>query len=207
MAQDLADIISIDNGNTAVEIKDSAFEIGKVLFNFIKRGPDGKHPDFKIQIYMDIPEFLLFSQSVKNHLFLKKNEKIKTNFLATGGCGFPAATKEFLGGTSKASLAAKGRTRPDKMSESRVLKLFPATKSKINHVILQAECGGGEEANTGIIIPRMNYTSKDPNIFRRIQVGTSYQTLESACLMVESRYNGYIASQYVKDAFKFKKEN
>lgn len=150
-------IIRKDSNNCFVEVVSNSFEIGRVLMRFYtydKTRQAGNRITSQVDIYMTFPQFLricydiLDSRNLIKAILADKQTAVKE---ANGGKAYPKPRILCMGGTSAAALAAKGKSRPDGMGISRMLKIMAGDKKPI---ILLAEQGAGEADKNGLIVPR-----------------------------------------------------
>lgn len=180
-------LIKISGKNTFVEVMNTAFGIGKVIFNFAKyddKREVGQRMTDNVTVYLDIDKALVLIQDIKSGRIpkLAQTEKAKSQY--------PKAVYTDLGGTSAKALAAKGKSREDGMSESRQLKLVPGKKADF---MICAERGAGEENQTGLIVPRKVETN--------IMVPMSGEDLKRLALVLEMNIHAYTAARYVDGSF------
>lgn len=133
-------IYRLDNRNKFVEVLSRAFDINKVIFNFIEYDTNKEAGDRiteQVTIYMDFPKFRVFAHDMLSGRFAQIGaKKISPIF-------------QDLTGTSVERLKAKNQEREDGMAESRKIMLAPASKG----FFLTASAGPGEETDTGLIKP------------------------------------------------------
>lgn len=178
-------IIRVDGRNTFVEFMDSAFEIGKVLVNFISYDTKTNKQSAMIPFYIDMADFLLLEADVLSGRIAKlaEVEKAKTSK------GFPNSIYMQQGGVSAHNLKQRGKERPDGMSLARQLKIIPGSKVPF---MVQAEQGKGEENATGLIVSR--YGSKPDD---RVMVPMTNDDLKKSVLIVGAKIRAYLSAQYV----------
>lgn len=148
----LEQIFKISSSNSFVEVLDSAFEIGKVLFRFAEydlNRPKGERFTKEILIYMDIAEFEYLAYNIKFKLIDRDATKAR-ELQKSGGYRFCREIYTDLGGTTVDNLARQKRSRADNKPESRQLKIVPGDKYPW---IFQAESGAGKMLETGLIAP------------------------------------------------------
>lgn len=150
-------IIRKDGNGCFVEVVSSSFEIGRVLMRFYtydKTREAGNRITNQVDIYMTFPQFLricydiLDSRNLIKAILADKQNAAKES---NGGRTYVKPRIISMGGTSAAALAAKGKSRPDGMGISRILKIMAGDKKPI---ILTAEQGAGEADANGLIVPR-----------------------------------------------------
>lgn len=133
-------IYRLDNRNKFVEVLNRAFEINKVILNFVEYDTNkevGNRITQQVTVYMDFPKFRVFAHDMLSGRFAQMAAK-KVNPIF-----------QDLSGTSVERLKAKNQAREDGMAESRKLMLTPASKG----FFLTASSGPGEETETGLIKP------------------------------------------------------
>ena len=135
-------------------------------------------------IYIDVPQFLALAQEAANgslHMRMQqyKNER-KTDALF-----------EHLGGTAAKRLAYYGKSRPDGMSLSRVVKLTVAEKGDY---FFTADSGPGEENKTGLIVPRFG---KSPE--QHVSVILTWRQLNELLFATVVHYKAWLSAKYMAD--------
>lgn len=183
-AKNFNQIIRVDGKNVFVEFMDSAFEIGKVLINFVKYDESSKKQTGIITYYLDIEDFMVLKQDVLTGRIaaLADKEREKKS-------KYPQSIYMQQGGVSAANLADRGKSRPDGMSMARQLKIVPGSKYPF---MFQAEQGKGEQNKQGLIVARFG-TSPD----LRIMVPMQSDDLKKVVLMVDAKIQAYLSAQYV----------
>lgn len=182
-----------DGKNCFLEVLNTAFGIDKVLINFIEYDPNqGNKQTKKIQIYMDVTDFLVFAQDVKSGripAIQKQHENDQ----------YPYTVKQYeiLGGTSAKSLEKQNKKRPDGKSVSRQFKLVVGKK-----YILQAEMGPGHENETGLIVPDYNTKTAE----QVVKVPMELRDLKALVLLTEMHLGAYISKGYMNDEYSYKPE-
>lgn len=189
MAKDYASrnpqqLVKVSGKDTFVEIMNDAFGIGKVVINFAKyneKAQAGSKITDQVNIYMDLDEALVLCHDIVSGKIaaLAKIEKDK-------GKKYPDAIFTKLGGTSARSLASKGKSRPDGMSESRQFKIQPGARADF---MLVGEKGKGEENATGLIVPKGSET--------KVMVPFSSDDLKKLALVLQSNIQAYTVARYV----------
>lgn len=145
-------IIRFDGRDCFMEVMDSAFEIGKVMMNFIQYDmskPQGERYTNKITIYMDIHEFETLAYSIKMGILDRAAYQARENQRA-GGYKYCKEVYLDFGGTTREALAKRDESREDNKDESRQFKIIPGEEKPW---ILSAEKGAGKRLNTGLISP------------------------------------------------------
>ena len=180
-------IIRIDARASFVETRNDCFHLGKVHLQFVaydKNRPSGQRATSIINIYIDVPQFLVLAQEAANgslHMRMQqyKNERRMDPLF------------ERLGGTSAKRLAKYGEARPDGMSLSRVFKLTIAEKADY---FLTADSGPGEENKTGLIIPRFG---KSPE--HHVSVPLGWQKLNEMLFTTVTHYKAWLSAKYMRE--------
>lgn len=170
----LEQIFKVSTKNSFVEVLDSAFSIGKVMFRFAEYDiskPKGSRFTKEILIYMDIEEFEYLVYNIKFR-YIDRDAAKAREIQKSNGYRFCKEIYEDLGGTTVAGLAKQNRLRDDNKPESRKFRIVPGDKYPW---ILQGESGAGKMLETGLIAPdgnadtiiRIPMTDKD---FRKMAV-------------------------------------
>lgn len=183
-------LIRIDGRNIFFEVMGNAFNISKVLINFIQYDtskPQKNRIVNKISIYLDFEDALLLANDILTGKIgkLALNEKKTCKAENKKYCS-PIWTN--MGGVSAKKLEERNQKRSDGMSLSRCLKIIPGNKLPF---IFQAECGKGEESETGLIVPKYGV---NPDV--KLMVGLDNDTIKKFALIVQSHIIAYFASQY-----------
>ncbi|MBP1308670.1 hypothetical protein JOD82_001690 [Paenibacillus sp. 1182] len=204
-------IIRLDGKNVFLEVMNSAFEISKVLINFQEYDATkekGNRVKQNISIYFDMDKFLVLGNDLLSGrlsaLATKAKEeafKLQTENKKKGVDRKVYAKEIYLdqGGTSSARLEQKGKSRPDGKSEARLMKITPGEKMPW---MISAELGPGEESETGLIMPR--FVNNRPE--KQIRVPISNEDFKRLILIVTKHIEAFLASKYVNNEFKHKKE-
>lgn len=187
-------IIRVEGNGTFFEIMNSAFGIGKVLINFNQYDTTTFKRIREIPIYIDITKFLQLCNDAQLHFLEQKIKKEKASIGENKK--YADAVWSSMGGTTKEELARQNKTRLDKMDESRIFKVLPATLSKTADIIFQAERGPGEKTKEGLIAPKYNY--KDSSSYEKVMVQLSFDDMVGIATLFLSEYQGWINNQYVK---------
>lgn len=197
-------IIRVDGKDAFVEIMNSSFEIGKVKLGFNSYDTtkaEGSRIKANVDIYMDIPDFLTLLHSVETGCLHKKIEAERAKAeeeRKKGNKYYEQAVYTKQGGTSAASLAKKGKSRADGMSEARILNILPGQRT---YAVLEAQKGPGIEDDNGLIIPRFKDHKPEARIFIPIKdIGELYGILK----MAEVHYQAFLSSKYAAGEMKFK---
>jgi len=180
-------IIRKDARGCFVEVKNDCFHLDKIHLQFVaydKSRPAGQRYTSNIHIYIDVPQFLALAQEAANgslHMRMQqyKNER-KTDALF-----------EHLGGTAAKRLAYYGKSRPDGMSLSRVVKLTVAEKGDY---FFTADSGPGEENKTGLIVPRFG---KSPE--QHVSVILTWRQLNELLFATVVHYKAWLSAKYMAD--------
>ena len=180
-------IIRKDARGCFVEVKNDCFHLDKLHLQFVaydKSRPAGQRYTNNIHIYIDIPEFLVLTQEAATGSLHMRMQQYKKE-------GKSDPLYEHLGGTSAKRLAYFGKSRPDGMSLSRVVKLTVAQKSDY---FLTADSGPGEENQTGLIVPRFG---KSPE--QHVSVILTWRQLNELLFTAEAHYRAWLAAKYSAD--------
>lgn len=180
-------IIRKDAKGCFVEIKNDYFHRDKVHLQFISydtNQPKGSRYTNNINIYLDIPEFLTLAQEAASGTLHMRMQQYKQQ-------GRTEPLYEHLGGTSAKRLAKYGKSRPDGKCLSRVVRLTVAAKSDY---FLTADCGPGEENQTGLIVPRFG---KNPE--QHVSVILSWRQLNELLLTTVEHYRAWLAAKYAAE--------
>lgn len=190
-------IIRIDDKNSFVEVLSPMFTKGKVILNLLRYNPDTYKRVSEVKFYIDIPAFLVFSKEVEFGLLRRKLDAEKQSAIQENR--YPKSVWEATpSGTAKEILAKQGRSRLDGKDEARALRIFPATKSPVLDLILEAVKGPGEKTGTGIIIPKFNY--KD-GLTERVSVAMSYNKLQELCAITNAHIQAMLCIGWLKEGF------
>lgn len=193
-------IFKASAANTFVEVLVSMFDRGKVILNFIQYGGEDNKKTKEIPIYMDIPEFMVFSKNVSYNMLQKQIDAEKAATLGRGQNAYPNAVwKTAPAGTSKEKLAQYGRSRSDGRDEARLLQIKPATKAGTADLVLEAVKGPGKCMEDGKIIPDFNF--KDGHTVQ-IYVPMSYDKLRGLCEVTYGHIIAYFTSQWVSGMYR-----
>ena len=184
-------IFKINGNGTIMEVMSNSLPIEKLQINFLKYDESkdkGNRVSQRISIYIDVPKALELCQDI-----LSGKISLLADAERKKGAQYPKEVWSIMGGTSATKLANKGKSRPDGMSESRVMKIAPGSKMPF---IFTAESGKGEENDKGLIVPK--YGTKPE---QRIFIGLDASSLKQFALMTKMHIEAFVTSQYCKDAF------
>jgi hypothetical protein len=177
-------IIRKDARGCFVETKSDCFGYGKVHMEFSQYDatrPAGQRQTGHINIYVDVPEFLLLAhESLSGALHMRARQQKEKND--------NSPLFEHLGGTSSEKLRRFGNPRPDGKSLSRIIKLICGQKADY---LLVADSGPGEADAKGLIVPRFG---KNPE--NHVSVGLSWRSLNEFLLTTQVHYGAWLAAQY-----------
>jgi len=146
--------LRIDGKNEFYEVMiDGLKSIEKIVINFVQYDDSkeaGNRKKASIACYLDVFEAYVLAKDIFSGFMANeaKNARAKQK---EGGYKYCSAIYTSLGGTSVANLAKNGNDRKDGKALSRQLKITPGDKAPW---ILSAESGPGEEAGSGIIVPK-----------------------------------------------------
>lgn len=201
--KDPQQIYRADGKECFVEVTNGMLKDGKVILNFCKyNANNGNKMDYNIQIFMDVPAFLVFAKKVEFGQIAKdaRNEKA---LAASEGRYAKAVWQSKPGGTGVAALKAQNRTRPDGMAEARQLEIVPGLKSDLAFRVLS---GPGEEQGKGLIVPNFDY-SKDSKTTKQILLPISNETLQELCLITTMHIQSMITAGWMNGSYEYKKES
>ena len=180
-------IIRKDARSSFVETKSDRFGINKVHLEFSKydvNQPVGQRQTDHIHIYIDVPEFMhLAHEALTGALHIRAKQQRES--------GSNKPLYEHMGGTSAERLAFYGRTRADRKSLSRIVKLIMG--EKVDYLFV-ADSGPGETDAKGLIVPKFG---KSPE--NHVSVGLSWKSLNEMLLITRTHYEAWLAAQYVKN--------
>lgn len=204
LTADFQQITRIDGKGVFVEVMNSMFDKGKVIFNFEDYDdskPAGQRKKNALPVFVDIDKFLVLSHDFMSGRIaaLAKIEKARVAEeqaqVKASGQNRTVYAKHIWqdqGGISAEKLAKQGKSRPDGMSLARQFKLTPGTNKPW---ILSAEYGPGEENDTGLIVPK--YTR--PEHIIRVPFEND-ESMKAMLLIVQAHLQGFISSQYMVQA-------
>lgn len=181
-AKNFNQIIRIDGKNCFVEFMDNAFEIEKVLINFVSYNEKSKKQTAIIPFYLDFSDLLVLSSDVLSGRLAALAKKEKEG-------KYPKSVYTQQGGVSAQNLEKRGQKREDGSSLARQLKIIPGQKYPF---MFQGEQGKGEEADNGLIVAR--YGSKPE---QKVMVPMQSDDLKKVVLMVQAKINAFFSAQYV----------
>jgi len=180
-------IFRLDARNSFVETKNDKFIINKVHMEFSKydmNQPVGHRQTDHIHIYIDVPEFLqLAHEALTGALHMRAKQQRES--------GVNKPLYEHMGGTSAERLAYYGRSRPDRKSLSRIVKLIIGEKVDYLFVV---DSGPGETDAKGLIVPRFG---KSPE--NHVSVGMNWRSLNEMLLITMTHYQAWLAAQYTNN--------
>lgn len=183
-----------DARNCFVESLWDAFEIGKIHFVFATYDltrPEGNRQTNNVSIYITVDEFLeLCRKLCCGELYDMMQSKKKIND--------KKPLYECIGGTSAEELKKYGRSRPDGKSLSRTAKIVVGDKTDILFV---ADSGPGDEAESGLIVPRFGNKSEN-----HVAVSMTFTSLSELLLMTQTHYQAWLTSWYLRKFGKAQKE-
>lgn len=193
-------IIRKDGLNCFMEVINSAFSIGRVIFRFVTydlKKPVGSRYTNDVTIYCTFEEFFRISYELlqsKKLLAQMKQEQLNAQERSkiSGKKEYAYPITLLQGGTSEKALAAKGKSRPDGLAIARTLKIFPGYKLPI---MFRAEQGPGKSNPTGLIVP-----VKGAQPEQLVQLGLSMSDCEELFLLTEKHIEAYLSSVYLMEA-------
>lgn len=180
-------IIRMDARGCFVEVKNDCFHLDKIHLQFVtydKSRPTGQRYTNNVHIYIDVPEFLELAQEAASGSLHMRMQKLKSERKSD-------ALYEHLGGTSAKKLAFFGKSRPDGMSVSRVVKLTAAEKADY---FFTADSGPGEENKTGLIVPRFG---KSPE--QHVSVILTWRQLNELLFTTVAHYKAWLSAKYTAE--------
>ena len=190
-------IIRKDGNNCFVEVLRNSFEIGRVLMKFVTYDQSREVGDKftnEIDIYLTFEQFLRISYDILDSRqlingILKDKQVADEETKRTGKTVYPKQRTLTMGGTSAESLKAKGKSRPDGMSISRVLKMFAGNKLPIMFI---AESGPGETDSKGLIVPRYGYKPE-----QKVMMGLSADDAKELFLLTREEIRSFLTAKAV----------
>jgi len=180
-------IIRKDARGCFVEVKNDCFHLDKIHLQFVaydKSRPSGQRYTNNVHIYIDVPEFLGLAQEAASGSLHMRMQQFKQERKSD-------ALYEHLGGTSAKKLAFFGKSRPDGMSVSRVVKLTAAEKADY---FFTADSGPGEENKTGLIVPRFG---KSPE--QHVSVILTWRQLNELLFTTAAHYKAWLSAKYTAE--------
>lgn len=200
LPKEFQQVIRLDGKEVFLEVLNTAFEIGKVMVNFVeydKSQQSGSRIKKSIPIYIDVDKFLVLAQDVKSGRISALAKKAKED-MAKGGYKYAKEIYTDQGGVSARKLAEREEkakregknekhVRADGKSLARMFKITPGDKSPW---ILSAETGPGEESDTGLIVPK--YTRPE----EILRVPMTDDDFKKLILFTEAHIHAFIQSQY-----------
>lgn len=188
-------IVRKDGKNCFVEVMSSAFDIGKVLMNFVSYNTEnqtGSKITANISIYLSFDEFYRLCHDITVTRSIIKEILTMAEAAKREGKRYAPQKVLCMGGRSAASLAAAGVSRADGKSLSRQMKICAGEKLPI---ILSAESGPGEQSDKGLIVPKYQQPEQ------RVMIGFTYETIEELMLITKAHVDAYISAKYTYLAF------
>lgn len=190
----------VDGKNVFVEVMSSAFAIGKVQMNFIEYDPAKGNKQVKnIQVYMDIPKFLVFANDILSGRIpeMGAREKAKAKAASAGGqTAYPGPIYQDLGGVTSQRLKVQKRKYsfeiPEGYAISRIFYLTPGLKADW---MISGQLGLGKENDKGLIVPQ----GKPKEIVR---IPMDNDALKAFVLVAKAHLEAYYASIHVHEAMK-----
>lgn len=182
-------IFRADGNNVFLEVMRYAFDIGKVMINFIEYNASnavGSRIKNKISIYIDIPEFLQLSHDLKTGRLAALGEQSKMAAQQQGSKYAKEIYKK-LGGTSVKRMQQRGADTTSG-PKSRQFKITPGTSQPW---ILSAEEGIGKNGKNGLIVPNGR-----PEVI--IRVPLKNEMIKQLFLVTEMEIQAHMVSKYLK---------
>lgn len=195
-------ITRIDGNGCFIEIlsgmlqgdKSKGYE-GRVVINFAKYDKaNGNKMVCQIPIYIPISEFLVLAKKIE---FGKIDKLIAAEkaLVEDGTHKYAKDVWQSLGGTK--NITSDGKD----LSESRVMGITAATKSKTASIMLIAKRGPGQCDEHGLISPKFSYSPKN---FEEIMVPVSSDDLLGAVLLTVMHIQGMITAGWTTGAYQYK---
>lgn len=167
----------IDARGAFVELVDYSLSIDKMLFRFVKYNEQTKRQDYKIDIYMDVIDYLGLCNLVESTYLMKK-----ADFLKNKGQINDSLFEKLSGYTPD---KVKGLVVPFQVPAgkglSKTFKIIPSTKYCYN---LMALYRLGNESATGLIMPEGKTLSY-------IQIPMSHEALAGFLMYGKIRIEAY----------------
>lgn len=190
-------IIRKDGNNCFVEVLKNSFEIGRVLMKFVTYDQSREVGDKftnEIDIYLTFEQFFRISYDILDSRqlingILKDKQIADEEAKKTGKTAYPKPRILTMGGTSAESLKAKGKSRPDGMGISRVLKMFAGMKLPIMFI---AESGPGESDSKGLIVPKYGYKPE-----QKVMIGLSADDAKELFLLTREEIRSFLTAKAV----------
>lgn len=194
-------IIRIDSNECFIEILSSMLQgdrskgyEGRVIINFAKYDKkNGNKMVCQIPIFIPISEFLVVAKKIEFGKIDKLVAAEKARVL-NGESKYPQAVWQTLGGTK--NIAPDGKD----LSESRVMSITAATKSKNASIMLSAKRGPGQCDEDGLISPKFSCSPKN---FEEIMVPVSSDALLGAVLLTVSHIQGMITAGWMTGSYQY----
>jgi len=177
-------ITRLDAAGCFVESLCDAFPIGKLHLTFARYDltkPKGQRQTDRIDIYLDVGEFLELNQKVCSgellHLWkLKQDGKMEAPLFI------------HRGGIKAEKLEKQGKRRKDGRSLSRVAQLVPG---KTRDLMFIADSGPGDVEGT-LIVPKFG---KNPE--QHVVIGMTFERFSQFMALTHAHYLGWLSSWYV----------
>ena len=185
LVNEFAEINTLD---TFMKVKANTFNIGKVLFSFVKFDKKTMKSIESMDVYMDMDDALLFANDILSGRIptLAATEKAK-------GEKYPKAVwSTKLGGINEKKVKERG-LREDGKAISRLFNLAPGARQPF---VFTAEQRPGKSDEKGLIQPEYNGR---PEI--QIRVACSADDLKKLAISIQSNINAYRAAQYANKEF------
>ncbi len=190
------EIAQISTNTVFLKLKANAFGIEKVQFSFVNFDSKTKKQIKAIEMFLNFDEFTyLYDMLTSNKLArLRQSSLVKQK---NENKKYPDVIYQSpLGGIHEQQVREKN-LRSDGNAISRHFTIQAGSKYDY---IMQAKQGAGKTDEKGLIVP----LGKPEDI---ISVPVSAKDLRKAFNMVDIHIKGFIASQYVKDAYNYVANN
>lgn len=181
-------IIRKDAKGCFVESLRDFFKVGKMHIAFASYDmnlPSGQRQTNNIHIFIGVDEL----QEVCRKLYCGELQYMLKQKKQSGDYNKPLL--EWLGGTSAAKLAQRGRSRTDGKSLSRTAKLLAGKKSDFLFI---ADSGPGEQNAQGLIVPRFGGRPEN-----HVSVSMTWDSLSELFLLTKENYQAWLSAKYLKD--------
>lgn len=182
-----AQIIRKDGKNCFVESLCDSFGIDKmhlVFVNYDTSAEKGSRQTARIDIYVDAPEWLMWTNEASMHFTMKELEKAKAANSYT-------PVIQTMGGVSAEALKKRGQERPDGKSLSRIMTVGWGKKQP---VIMYAKSGPGEQDDKGLIVPKFGNNPE-----HQVMIPLSYGDYLQLLLATKAHYDAYLACKYASE--------
>ena len=175
-----------DGNNCFLEVLGPTPSFQKITFRIIKynkQRQEGNKIEKQFSFYLDLPNMLGLCRYVDNGSIRRLNEAIKAKIIKK-----EEDQKNGIKNEEKIPFAVwwkQGGTpsRNGKPTESRILSLIPATRSKYANIMFKIQVGEGKEDKRGLIQP-VGYQDM-------LSVGLEYDDLYNMCEYIKVRIQAF----------------